>query len=133
LKHEPLEDAYDEIELLGFPLSMSSFDMLQTGFRGEVPANNLMRHTGKKVRMIGNLVTVKNVRAVKREMMHFGTFLDAAGEFFDTVHFPDSLKKYPFRGMGVYLILGKVVEEFGFPSLEVEKMAKLPIKPNPKA
>lgn len=133
LKHEPLEDAYDEIELLGFPLSMSSFDMLQTGFRGEVSANNLEQYTGKKVRMVGNLVTIKNVRTVKREMMHFGTFLDAAGEFFDTVHFPDSLKKYPFRGMGVYLILGKVVEEFGYPSLEVEKMAKLPIKPNPKA
>lgn len=83
--------------------------------------------------MVGNLVTIKNVRTVKREMMHFGTFLDPAGEFFDTVHFPDSLKKYPFRGMGVYLILGKVVEEFGYPSLEVEKMAKLPIKPNPKA
>jgi DNA polymerase-3 subunit alpha len=83
--------------------------------------------------MVGNLITIKNVRTVKREMMHFGTFLDAAGEFFDTVHFPDSLKKYPFRGMGVYLILGKVVEEFGYPSLEVEKMAKLPIKPNPKA
>jgi len=133
LKHEPLEDAYDEIELLGFPLSMSSFDMLQTGFRGEVQAGNLIQHTGKKVRMVGNLVNIKNVRTVKREMMHFGTFLDVTGEFFDTVHFPDSLKKYPFRGMGVYLILGKVVEEFGFPSLKVEKMANLLIRPNPKA
>jgi DNA polymerase-3 subunit alpha len=27
----------------------------------------------------------------------------------------------------VYLILGKVVEEFGFPMIEVEKMAKLPL------
>ena len=40
------------------------------------------------------------------------------------------LTNYPFKGSGTYLILGKVVEEFGFPSLEVEKMAKLPVKPD---
>lgn len=65
--------------------------------------------------------------------MHFGTFTDVQGEFFDTVHFPPSLKQYRFQGDGVYLVLGKIVEEFGFPSLEVEKMAKMPMKPNPKA
>jgi hypothetical protein len=27
-------------------------------------------------------------------------------------------------------VLGKVVEEFGYASLEVEKMAKLPVKPD---
>jgi DNA polymerase-3 subunit alpha len=64
--------------------------------------------------------------------MHFGCFLDVEGEFFDTVNFPDSLKKYPFRGHGIYLILGKVVEEFGFPSIEVHKMAKLPMKEDPR-
>ena len=29
--------------------------------------------------------------------MQFGTFLDAAGDFFDTVHFPPSLKRWPFK------------------------------------
>jgi DNA polymerase-3 subunit alpha len=82
--------------------------------------------------MLGDLVTIKNVRTIKNEWMHFGCFLDTTGEFFDTVHFPDSLKQYPFRGYGVYLILGKVVEEFGFPSIEVEKMAKLPFKKDPR-
>jgi len=46
--------------------------------------------------------------------------------FFDTVHFPQSAKQYPFKGRGVYLMKGRIVEEFGFPSIEVEKMAKLP-------
>jgi DNA polymerase-3 subunit alpha len=64
--------------------------------------------------------------------MHFGAFLDVEGEFFDTVHFPNSLKDYPFRGYGVYLILGKITEEMGFPSLTVEKMAKLPVKEDPR-
>jgi DNA polymerase-3 subunit alpha len=128
LEQNLIDDAYDEMELLGFPVTMSRFDMLQTNFRGEVKPGDLIRHVGKKVRMIGNLVTVKNVITIKKEYMHFGCFLDHEGEFFDTVNFPDSLKKYPFRGPGVYLILGKVTEEFGFPSLEVEKMAKLPVR-----
>ncbi len=130
LQHERISDAYDEIELLGFPVSVDAFEMLQTTFRGEIMAREMPERMGRKVRMVGRLVTVKYVYTVKKEIMHFGTFLDATGEFFDTVHFPASLKNYPFRGDGIYLLLGKLVEEFGFPSLEVEKMAKLPYKPN---
>jgi DNA polymerase-3 subunit alpha len=62
--------------------------------------------------------------------MNFGCFIDEEGNFFDSTHFSKSLEKYPFKGSGTYLLLGKIVEEFGFPSLEVEKMAKLPVKPD---
>ena len=132
LEESEIEDAYDEIELLGFPVSVTAFNLLKTSFRGEIMAGELMKHTGKNVRMVGNLVCIKNVRTVKKEWMHFGTFLDLEGEFFDTVHFPKSLKSYPFRGYGVYLILGKVEEELGFPSITVEKLAKLPVKTDPR-
>lgn len=128
-----LEDAYDEMELLGFSVSLPEFDLLKTSFRGGVTAKELIKHTGKKIRMLGNYITLKNVRTVKNETMNFGTFTDLHGDFFDTVHFPPSLKKYPFKGRGVYLILGKVVEEFGFPSIEVEKMEKLPLRPDPRS
>ena len=47
--------------------------------------------------------------------------------------FPTVLKAYPFQGDGVYLLLGKITEEFGQPSLEVEKMARLGYVPNPGA
>ncbi|MEF8845051.1 MAG: DNA polymerase III subunit alpha [Bacteroidales bacterium] len=127
-----LEDAYDEMELLGFPVTLSRFDMLKTSFRGEVLARNLMDHVGEKKRLVGQLVNIKYVKTVKGEIMNFAAFIDLEGEFFDTVHFPGSLKAYPFRGYGVYLLLGKIVEEFGFPSVEVEKMAKLPLKPDPR-
>jgi DNA polymerase III alpha subunit len=133
LEYSALGDAWDEIELLGFPVSMTAFDMLQTTFRGEITAKEMMNHVGRKVRMLGRLVTIKYVYTVRKEIMHFGTFIDVQGEFFDTVHFPPSLKFYPFRGDGMYLILGKIVEEFGFPSIEVEKMAKMPFQANPKA
>lgn len=132
LEQSKLEDAYDEIELLGFTVTLSSFDLLQTSFRGEVFARDLIRNVGKKIRIVGNLVTIKYVHTVKGEWMHFGCLLDILGEFFDTVNFPNSLKQYPFRGYGVYLIQGTVTEEFGFPSITVEKMAKLPFKKDPR-
>lgn len=132
LCHSLVEDAYDEMELLGFPVSCSYFDLLQTTSRGDVKTLDMTRHTGRKIRAMGILVTTKHVRTVKGEIMQFGTFLDAAGEFFDTTHFPPSLKAWPFKGQGVYLLYGKVVEEFGFPSMEVEKMARLPFQKDPR-
>ncbi|MFW5707792.1 MAG: DNA polymerase III subunit alpha [Bacteroidota bacterium] len=128
LHDNTLEDAYDEMELLGFPVSSSFFDMLKTPYRGDTTAAGLMNRLGNKVRMVGDLVTIKYVHTVKKEWMHFGCFLDEKGEFFDTVHFPQSLQSYPFTGQGVYLLEGRVVEEFGYPSVEVEKMARLPFR-----
>jgi len=131
--HIALEDAYDEMELIGFPVSLSYFDLLQTAFRGEIKAKDLNAYIGKRVKMMGQLVTIKYVKTVRKEFMNFGTFIDVDGRFFDTVHFPNSLKYYPFRGDGMYLVLAKVVEEFGYASLEVEKMAKMPLKADPRA
>jgi len=130
LEHDRLDDTYDEIELLSFPVSMTWFDMLETSFRGEISARDMISHIGKKVRMVGHLVTIKYIKTIKKEWMNFGCFIDAEGSFFDTTHFSQSLKNYPFKGSGTYLILGKVVEEFGFPSIKVEKLAKLPVKPD---
>ncbi len=127
-----LEDAYDEIEFIDFPVSLSTFDMLKTSFRGEVMASEMINYVGKKVRMLGDLVTTKYVRTSRKETMFFGTFLDANGDFFDSVNFPNSLKKYPFTGRGIYLILGTITQEFDFPSITVEKMAKMPFKPDPR-
>jgi DNA polymerase-3 subunit alpha len=123
-----LNNAYDEIELFGFPVSITWFDLLQTSFRGELMASQMLHFVGKRCRMLGKLVTVKYVRTCKGDSMALGTFVDCNGETFDTVHFPEVFKNWPFQGDGVYLLLGKVTEEFGQPSLEVEKMAKMPYK-----
>jgi len=123
-----LEKAYDEMELLGFPVTLSWFDMLRTNFRGEIQAHDMLRHVGRKVRMAGLLVNIKYVHTLRNEWMHFAAWLDAQGNFFDTVHFPKMLKEYPFRGNGIYLLLGKVITEADFPSLKVEKMARLPFR-----
>ncbi|PWS26198.1 DNA polymerase III subunit alpha [Pedobacter yonginense] len=126
-----LENAYHELELLGFPLSMSMFDLLKTVYRGQVRVSNLKQHIGKMVKMVGLYVCEKTVHTKNNKKMWFGTFLDADGNFFDTTHFANSTPAYPFRGHGCYLIAGVVVEDFGFPSIEVKKFAKLEILPNP--
>ncbi|MBO6058050.1 MAG: DNA polymerase III subunit alpha [Bacteroidales bacterium] len=130
---QPLEDAYDEMELFGFPVTLTWFDMLKTRFRGEVFAKNMLQNVGKQYRMLGKLVSLKYVKTSKGELMHFANFLDANGDVFDATIFPNVLKMYPFQGDGIYLMLGKIVEEFGHPSIEVQKIAKMEIKEDPRA
>lgn len=132
LAHDIVEDAYDEIEILGFPVSISQFDLLITPYRGDVLAKDFDKHLHKTIRIVGNYVAQKGVKTVKGEYMAFGTFYDCENHFFDTTNFSQSIKKYPFAGRGVYLIEGKVVDEFGFCSLEVIKMARLAPKPDPR-
>ncbi|PST83058.1 DNA polymerase III subunit alpha [Pedobacter yulinensis] len=133
LEHSELEDAYNELELLGYPLGVDMFSLLKTSYRGDVPAARLREKIGQTVKMVGNYVCEKPVRMRNNGKMWFGTFLDAAGDFFDTVHFPGASNGYPFRGRGCYLILGKVIADFGVPSVEVQQFAKLDIRLNPAA
>jgi DNA polymerase-3 subunit alpha len=127
LEEGPFDQAFDEIELLGFPLC-SPFDLLADPLQAAagIAASGLPDCMGRMVVMVGYYVTRKEVRTVKGELMNFGTWLDRDGCFFDTVHFPNFLKSSPFRGRGVYRIEGRVVEEYGFPSVEVMKMERLP-------
>jgi len=60
--------------------------------------------------------------------MSLGTFLDAEMTWVDTVHFPESLQRYPLRGRGFYLFTGKVVEDFGVYSVEVHYHQKMGYK-----
>lgn len=131
LEINPLEDVFDQMELLGFPLC-SPFDLLKTPFRGEIKTVDMPAYIGKTVRMVGYYVARKDTRTTKGDIMNFGTWVDDQGRFFDTVHFPPQLRAYPFAGKGCYLLLGKIVEDFGFPSMEVKKMAKLPMVADPK-
>ncbi|MDT3401018.1 DNA polymerase III subunit alpha [Mucilaginibacter terrae] len=131
LENTQLENAYHELELLGFPISMTYFELLETDYRGEIMAGDLSNHIGQTVAMVGRYVCEKTVHTKNNQKMWFGNFIDAEGNFFDTVHFPNRTLSYPFRGQGCYVMQGRVVEEFGFASLEVTKIEKLQIKGNP--
>lgn len=131
VERSPFEDAFDEIELLDFPVSVTPFNLLQTKFRGDVLAKDLTNHHKKTVRMLAYLISRKQV-PTKRGDMYFGTWIDAEGEFFDTAHFADCLQKYPFKGGGCYLLLGQVEVDYHFPTITISKMEKMPFIPDPR-
>jgi DNA-directed DNA polymerase III PolC len=126
------EDSFDQIELLGFPLC-SPFSILRALPIDCITTADMPKYLGKMVDILGYYVHKKNaITSNKKEMMHFGTFLDINGFFLDSVHFPVIAKKYPFRGRGIYRLRGKVVEEFGYYSLEAQKMEILPLIEDPR-
>lgn len=128
-----VEDIYDEIELMGFPVSASNFDLVKSDYRGTAKANDLLRLEGETVRIVADFVCDKYVRTKNGQTMKFGTFFDEEGNFIDTVHFPPQLRQYPLQGDGVYLIQGRVVHDFGCSAIEVEKCARMPLKSDPRS
>jgi len=131
LERSIFEDAFDEIELLSFPISCTVFDLLQTSHRGDIKVRDLPRCHKKQVRMLAYLISTKQV-PTKKGNMYFGTWIDNEGAYFDTAHFPDSLIDYPFLGGGCYLLLGTVEIDYHFPTITIHKMAKMPFIPDPR-
>lgn len=118
-----LEEAFEQIELLGFPLC-GHFELLKEDPKTTHGQKDLKDFLNKNILIYGYLVTVKNTKTAKGDRMHFGTFIDSEGQFFDTILFPPVAKKFSFRGPGIYALFGKVTEEFDFLSIEVSKMRK---------
>lgn len=131
LKRERFEDAFDELEIIGFPVSCSPFDLLETKYRGSVFVKDLLKFHKRQVKMLAYLISRKHV-PTKKGSMFFGTWIDVNGDYFDTAHFPDSLKQYDFQGGGCYLLLGTVEVDYHFPTITIHKMAKMPMIPDPR-
>ncbi|WP_159950885.1 DNA polymerase III subunit alpha [Polaribacter septentrionalilitoris] len=126
-----LEDAFDQIELLGYPIC-NPFDLLVDNFIHPLRANHLKKLVGKNVTIDGYLVTSRRVKTSNGKTMYFGNFVDYDGFFIDVVNFPPVVEKYPFRGRGIYRITGKVVVEFDCISIETQIMERLPIIEDPR-
>ena len=160
LEHFALSDAYDELELLGFPLCDPFLLVENIGNSGEegdekvgtpspprtlsppatssppspprISARDMPRHIGQRVSMLGYVVHVKPTRTGAGERMSFGSFIDTAGNFWDSTQFPEVEARFPFHGRGVYLLNGVVEEEFGHCSLNVQYVVKVPWKQDPR-
>jgi DNA-directed DNA polymerase III PolC len=147
LQHYPLADAYDELDLLGFPLC-DPFEMVAlpevvgrgrersslTGYNGSptIFKRDMAAYVGKRVQMLGYMIHVKATDTHHGQRMSFGSFIDPAGDFWDSTQFPDVAGRYSFRGRGVYRFIGVVEEEFGHTSLRTERLEKLPWRPDPR-
>jgi len=123
----PMEDYYDDVELLGFPVA-DPFVLADDDPARYAAARDLAGHLGQTVTVMGYHITHKPVRTVKGDTMSFGTFLDINKEWIDTVHFPQIHAAHPPQA-GFFRITGKVIEEFGVYSIDVTRIEKVGIKP----
>ncbi len=60
--------------------------------------------------------------------MYFHTFIEAHGDWLDTVFFPQVAKYGNVNGKGFYSMKGKVIEEFGVYSVEINYCKRVGIK-----
>jgi DNA polymerase-3 subunit alpha len=123
-KHR-LDDAFDEMELLGLS-THSPFELVKGELPSSLKACHLPQLIGKLIRIVAYLIHRKPTRTSNGKIMFFGTWIDTDGYWIDTVHFPPIAQIYPFRGPGCYCIEGTVVEEYGFLSIEVSQMERMP-------
>ncbi|WP_299220825.1 DNA polymerase III subunit alpha [uncultured Aquimarina sp.] len=122
-KTSRLEDAFEQIESFGFPLC-GYYEIMTSKPLNQNRANQLKEYLNKKIDIYGYLIAMKNTKTSKGKRMGFGTFLDQFGDVFDTVLFPPVQEKYKLRHKGIYRMYGKVVNEFGYLSIEVIKIIK---------
>jgi DNA polymerase III alpha subunit len=127
----PLEDMYDEMELMGFPLN-PPFCFLEKPPEGTLQGGFGPEHLGKTVQVMGYLVTRKMVRTVHGELMQFANFLDPVATWLDVTIFPPETEKYPLSGRAIYLITGKVVQEFRVYSMEATEVKRLALRADPR-
>jgi len=116
--------ALQDIELFGFTVD-SLFALAPPTSFNPLPARCFASHLGHEIQTEGYLVTVKPTRTTQGDRMFFGTFIDREGGIIDTVHFPQVAARYPFRGSGIYVLQGKVSEDFAVPQLEITYMVKV--------
>lgn len=122
-----LDDLYDQIEILDFPLA-NPFELVDDDPGKYMCAEDLPQHLGKTVTVLIYFIDYKVVPTVNNQTMSFGTFLDVNLDWIDTVHFPDAHRNYPLKGKGFYRATGKVVDDFGVCSIEVRQMIKVGYK-----
>lgn len=125
------EDAFDQIELLSFPLH-SPFAILRTENTAAILAKDLPAYVGQIVWIKGYLIHRKHTQTRNGDSMYFGTFLDEEGQWLDTVHFPPVAQKFQFRGTGVYKVRGKVIEDYDCINIEVDFMEKMDVMEDPR-
>jgi len=128
LEESEQEAYFEQMELLGFPLC-NPFALLRDPVpQAHLRAREVPKSLGRVVEMYGYLVAIKQSKTSKGELMNFGTFIDYDGDTIDTVHFPESVRRFPFHGKGIYHLRGIVMEEFSYYCLEVGYMQKLPFQ-----
>lgn len=126
------EDLFDQLDLLGFTID-PYFSLVTNGLtENYVLSRDLQQMHGMNVWIKGYLIHAKNTTTSQGHRMAFGTFIDEEGNWLDTVHFPEIIQRFPFRGRGVYKVFGKVIVEYDCVIIETAYLEKLGIIEDPR-
>jgi len=122
---DPKTRLRQEFSALGFLCDrhpMTLFDDAVTR-SGSIPAKDIRRHVGRRVRVAGWLITGKKVRTKRGDTMEFLTFEDDT-DLVETTFFPDTYERFcHLLDWGrPYLLSGLVEENWGAVTLTVEKV-----------
>jgi error-prone DNA polymerase len=117
-----------EIEILGFPLSCHPLEIY--GFKLKavkyVPARKIVSYIGQSITMIGWLINEKMTQTIKGDPMGFVTFEDTTG-LYEATFFPRTYRRFfhLLAGNRPYLLRGRVEEDFGAVTLNVQSIERL--------
>jgi error-prone DNA polymerase len=117
-----------EQESFGFLISRHPLELYADRLRGLglVSSRDLDRHIGKRIRMVGWLLTGKIVSTKNKELMEFLTFEDLDG-LIEAVFFPRVYDRYchMLSRTRPFILRGLVEEDHGAVTLTVEEMRYL--------
>jgi DNA-directed DNA polymerase III PolC len=117
-----------EEQALGYLLSAHPLSLHQHAIRAAevMPARDLPKHAGERVRLVGWQVTQKPVRTSKGEAMSFLSFEDTTA-LYETVLFPQAYKRLaPWTlTRGPYVLEGLARNEHGVITVEVDQLQLL--------
>jgi error-prone DNA polymerase len=114
-----------EIDLFGFPLRCHPLTLYAQHLQGLrlTPATEMAAHIGRRVMMVGWLITEKAASTIRGEPMEFITLEDTTG-LYDATLFPDTLQRYGalLTNERPLLLEGLVEEDFTATTLTVHHM-----------
>ncbi|WP_417887830.1 DNA polymerase III subunit alpha [Zunongwangia sp.] len=129
---------YDQLEILGFSLD-HPFKFLKNKITSKLTICHIrdkLRGSGnlcgQQITIYGSLITIKRTKTSDGKYMYFGTFYDYKFSVFDTVHFPETARKYPIYGKGIYRCTGTLQNELGYLSLTIISIEKMEIMTDPR-
>ncbi|HKY62242.1 MAG TPA: DNA polymerase III subunit alpha [bacterium] len=128
--YSPARKIEDELETLGLMASRHPMSLYREAIDKvpHVAARCMAEHVGKRIRMVGWLITGKVVSTKRQELMEFMTFEDLTG-IYETTFFPASYRRNGplLNRREPFWVLGRVEDDHGGIALNVDKVEALRI------
>jgi DNA-directed DNA polymerase III PolC len=119
----------NELSVFGFIVSIHPMSYYGRRIQedGVVRAKKLPEMVGKLVKVAGIMITAKTVLTKDERLMQFISFEDETA-IYETVFFPEQYRRFAhlLRSQCPYILSGRVDEEFGVISLNVQSVERIP-------